>query len=167
VLSAAVRTQRSRYDACHRPIRLTVGHFHRRSAADHGYWWQVCSPLLVLVLVVVTFQQVGDAQNDIVSRQRLAGFRAWVLAECPVAPARRTLAPAPREARVRGDQDVPILFLGDRTPPSSRLDPPSSRRPDQRPPGTRSFGATVTSTALVFAKGTAVTAEDVHNAQAM
>ena len=33
----------------------------------------------------------------------LAGFRAWVLAECPVAPARRTPAPAPQEARVRGE----------------------------------------------------------------
>ena len=33
----------------------------------------------------------------------LAGFRAWVLAECPVAPARRTPAPAPQAARVRGE----------------------------------------------------------------
>jgi hypothetical protein len=33
----------------------------------------------------------------------LAGFRAWVLAECPVAPARRTPAPAPQGARVRGE----------------------------------------------------------------
>jgi hypothetical protein len=33
----------------------------------------------------------------------LAGFRGWVLAECPVAPARRTPAPAPQEARVRGE----------------------------------------------------------------
>jgi hypothetical protein len=33
----------------------------------------------------------------------LAGFRAWVLTECPVAPARRTPAPAPQEARARGE----------------------------------------------------------------
>ncbi len=36
----------------------------------------------------------------------LAGFRAWVLAECPVAPARRAPAPAnlsPHVAKVRGE----------------------------------------------------------------
>jgi hypothetical protein len=34
----------------------------------------------------------------------LAGFRAWVLAECPVAPARRTpAAPSPHMARIRGE----------------------------------------------------------------
>jgi hypothetical protein len=36
----------------------------------------------------------------------LAGFRAWVLAECPVAPARRTTAaahPPPHVAKVRGE----------------------------------------------------------------
>jgi hypothetical protein len=33
----------------------------------------------------------------------LAGFRAWVLAECPLAPARRTAAPAPHGAGVRGE----------------------------------------------------------------
>ena len=34
----------------------------------------------------------------------LAGFRAWVLAECPVAPAPRTLAaPSPHVAKVRGE----------------------------------------------------------------
>jgi peptide/nickel transport system permease protein len=36
----------------------------------NGYWWQVYSPLVVLVLVVVAFRQVGDALNDIVSGQR-------------------------------------------------------------------------------------------------
>jgi hypothetical protein len=30
----------------------------------------------------------------------LAGFRAWVLAECPLAPARRTAAPAPHGAKI-------------------------------------------------------------------
>ncbi|MGD0065725.1 MAG: ABC transporter permease [Streptosporangiaceae bacterium] len=36
----------------------------------NGYWWQVYPPLVVLVLVVVAFRQVGDALNDIVSGQR-------------------------------------------------------------------------------------------------
>jgi peptide/nickel transport system permease protein len=35
----------------------------------NGYWWQVYPPLIVLVLVVVAFRQVGDALNDIVSGQ--------------------------------------------------------------------------------------------------
>jgi peptide/nickel transport system permease protein len=33
----------------------------------NGYWWQVYPPLIVLVVVVVAFRQVGDALNDIVS----------------------------------------------------------------------------------------------------
>src|ERR1700685_2791311 len=36
----------------------------------NGYWWQVYPPLIVLVLIVVAFRQVGDALNDIVSGQR-------------------------------------------------------------------------------------------------
>jgi peptide/nickel transport system permease protein len=36
----------------------------------NGYWWQVYPPLIVLVLVVVAFRQVGDALNDIVRGQR-------------------------------------------------------------------------------------------------
>jgi peptide/nickel transport system permease protein len=36
----------------------------------NGYWWQVYPPLVVLVLVVVAFRQIGDALNDIVSGQR-------------------------------------------------------------------------------------------------
>jgi peptide/nickel transport system permease protein len=36
----------------------------------NGYWWQVYPPLIVLVLVVVAFRQVGDALNDIVSGHR-------------------------------------------------------------------------------------------------
>jgi len=35
----------------------------------------VYSPLVVLVLVVVAFRQVGDALNDIVSGQRTAAVR--------------------------------------------------------------------------------------------
>ena len=41
----------------------------------NGYWWQVYPPLIVLVLVVVAFRQVGDALNDIVSGQRTDGTR--------------------------------------------------------------------------------------------
>jgi peptide/nickel transport system permease protein len=36
----------------------------------NGYWWQVYPPLIVLVLIVVAFRQVGDALNDIVSGHR-------------------------------------------------------------------------------------------------
>jgi peptide/nickel transport system permease protein len=35
----------------------------------NGYWWQVYPPLIVLVLVVLAFRQIGDALNDIVSGQ--------------------------------------------------------------------------------------------------
>jgi peptide/nickel transport system permease protein len=41
----------------------------------NGYWWQVYPPLIVLVLVVVAFRQVGDALNDIVSGQRTGAGR--------------------------------------------------------------------------------------------
>jgi peptide/nickel transport system permease protein len=41
----------------------------------NGYWWQVYPPLIVLVLVVVAFRQVGDALNDIVSGQRTGVLR--------------------------------------------------------------------------------------------
>ncbi len=33
----------------------------------NGYWWQVYPPLILLVLVVIAFRQIGDALNDIVS----------------------------------------------------------------------------------------------------
>jgi peptide/nickel transport system permease protein len=41
----------------------------------NGYWWQVYPPLIVLVLVVVAFRQVGDALNDIVSGHRTDAIR--------------------------------------------------------------------------------------------
>jgi len=41
----------------------------------NGYWWQVYPPLIVLVLLVVAFRQVGDALNDIVSGQRTGALR--------------------------------------------------------------------------------------------
>ena len=41
----------------------------------NGYWWQVYPPLIVLVLVVVAFRQIGDALNDIVSGQRTGATR--------------------------------------------------------------------------------------------
>jgi peptide/nickel transport system permease protein len=33
----------------------------------NGYWWQVYPPLIVLVIVVIAFRQIGDALNDIVN----------------------------------------------------------------------------------------------------
>jgi peptide/nickel transport system permease protein len=33
----------------------------------NGFWWQVYTPLIVLVLIIVAFRQIGDALNDIVS----------------------------------------------------------------------------------------------------
>jgi len=41
----------------------------------NGYWWQVYPPLIVLVIVVVSFRQVGDALNDIVSGNRTSPVR--------------------------------------------------------------------------------------------
>jgi peptide/nickel transport system permease protein len=41
----------------------------------NGYWWQVYPPLIVLVIVVVAFRQVGDALNDIVSGNRTSPVR--------------------------------------------------------------------------------------------
>ena len=42
----------------------------------------------------------------------LAGFRAWVLEECPAAPGRRALSPSPGPGRgdgpAEGDQDRPV-----------------------------------------------------------
>ena len=46
----------------------------------------------------------------------LAGFRAWVLAECPVAPGRRGARAAPEE----GDQDGQVPGSGHRTARASR-----------------------------------------------
>ena len=70
----------------------------------------------------------------------LAGFRAWVLAECPVAPGRRAQAPGPASAPgpAEGDQDGPVPGPGHRTARVFRLHPARRRRRDQRrprPPG--------------------------------
>ena len=62
----------------------------------------------------------------------LAGFRAWVLAECPVAPGRRQ---APRAAPEEGDQDGPVPGSGHRTARAFRPTPAQPRRLDQRRPG--------------------------------
>ena len=62
----------------------------------------------------------------------LAGFRAWVLAECPVAPA---VGRAARGAPEEGDQDRQVPGSGHRTARASRPDPAPPRRRDQRRPG--------------------------------
>jgi peptide/nickel transport system permease protein len=41
----------------------------------NGYWWQVYPALIVLVIVVVAFRQLGDALNDIVSGNRASAVR--------------------------------------------------------------------------------------------
>ena len=71
----------------------------------------------------------------------LAGFRAWVVGECPVAPGRRGprvragRPAAPGRGRGEGDQDGPVPVLGDRTAWVSRLHPARPRRRDRRHPG--------------------------------
>ena len=64
----------------------------------------------------------------------LAGFRAWVLEECPVAPGRRAPArprrrpgpagPGEGDGPAEGDQDRPVPCSGHRTARASRLHPP-------------------------------------------
>ena len=76
----------------------------------------------------------------------LAGFRAWVLEECPVAPGRRAPrpppAPPPRPGRphrggrgpAEGDQDRPVPFFGHRTA-RALASVPLDASPDRRRPG--------------------------------
>jgi peptide/nickel transport system permease protein len=52
----------------------------------NGYWWQVYPPLIVLVIVVVAFRQLGDALNDIVSGNRTSGARRRVARKRSVIP---------------------------------------------------------------------------------
>ena len=65
----------------------------------------------------------------------LAGFRAWVLQECPVAPGRRApTAPAdPRTAPEEGDQDRPVPRSGHRTAWATRLRFPCTASPGSAP----------------------------------
>ena len=65
----------------------------------------------------------------------LAGFRGWVLAECPVAPGRRAPAPGPAPAPpAEGDEDDPVPGPAHRTARVPRLYPARCRRRDQRRP---------------------------------
>ena len=65
-------------------------------------------------------------------KSTLAGFRAWVLAECPVAPGRRAPAASPPQAAPSPhsgqgparDEDGPLPFFGRRTERPTRLHPP-------------------------------------------
>ena len=70
----------------------------------------------------------------------LAGFRAWVLEECPVAPGRRRPAgcpagPSGSAAPAAGDQDRPVPGPSHRTARPARRDPAGPRRHDLRRPG--------------------------------
>ena len=60
----------------------------------------------------------------------LAGFRTWVLAECPVAPG----PPGARAAPEEGDQDGQVPASGHRTARVSRPTPAQPRRRNQRRP---------------------------------
>jgi len=67
----------------------------------------------------------------------LAGFRTWVVGECPVVPGPRVRAgrsAVPGRGRGEGDQDGPVPVLGDRTARVSRLDSARCRRRDRRHP---------------------------------
>ena len=60
----------------------------------------------------------------------LAGFRAWVLDQCPVAPGRRAPQPGrPRTAPEEGDQDRPVPGSGHRTAWASRRAFPCTASP--------------------------------------
>ena len=76
----------------------------------------------------------------------LAGFRAWVLEECPVAPGRHAPRPGPaatpgpprpgeEDGPGESDQDRPLPGSSHRTEWASRLDPPRRHRPDRLGPG--------------------------------
>ena len=104
------------------------------AAAQAG---QEATPLAVLGGLILWLLRLALAPAS-----TLAGFRAWVLEECPVAPGRRAAPPPARPARARagdgpaeGDQDRPVPLPGHRTARPSRLHPAGSRRPDQRRPG--------------------------------
>ena len=72
----------------------------------------------------------------------LAGFRAWVLEQCPVAPGRRAALPSrsgpagpgPGDGPEEGDQDRPVPGFGHRTARPSRRHSPFSRRRTSAPP---------------------------------
>ena len=59
---------------------------------------ETATPLAILGALILWLLRLVLAPKS-----TLAGFRAWVLAECPVAPARRASAPSPHGARVRSE----------------------------------------------------------------
>ena len=104
---------------------------HQQLAAD------AATPLAILGGLILWLLRLALAPVS-----TLAGFRAWVLEECPVAPGRRRLAicrgpagPGRGDGPAEGDQDRPVPFPGHRTARASRLHPAGSRRLDQRRPG--------------------------------
>ena len=90
-------------------------HLNTALAADQA------TPLAILGGLILWLLRLALAPAS-----TLAGFRAWVLAECPVAPGRRAARPAgpAHRASVEGDQDRPVPFFGRRTTRPARLHPP-------------------------------------------
>ena len=110
-------------------------HLDRPLAAD------AATPLAVLGGLILWLLRLTMAPAS-----TLAGFRAWVLEECPVAPGRRAPRPAPpptpgpprpgeEDGPGESDQDRPVPGSSHRTAWVSRLDPPRrrSRRDRARP----------------------------------
>ena len=81
------------------------------------------TPLAVVGGLILWLLRLALAPASTVS-----GFRAWVLAECPVAPGRRAPRPAPgpgtADGPAEGDQDRPVPFFGRRTERPACLHPP-------------------------------------------
>ena len=84
------------------------------------------TPLAVVGGLILWLLRLALAPASTVS-----GFRAWVLAECPVAPGRRAPRPSPgrpgrgtADGPAEGDQDRPVPFFGRRTERPACLHPP-------------------------------------------
>ena len=126
----------------HAPGRLCPGqrHPHRASSApwpspdarhlSTAFASDTATPLAIIGALIMWLLRLALAPAS-----TLAGFRAWVLEECPVAPGRRApaVSPAspprpgasPRLAKAAArDEDSPVPPAGHRTARPSRLHPP-------------------------------------------
>jgi hypothetical protein len=98
-------------------------HLARTLAAEDA------TPLAIVAGLILWLLRLAPAST-------LAGFRAWVLAECPVAPGRRAPRPAPAPQTVPRKATKTARFLSDqenRCPAPEVLQQPRHRtRPDRR-----------------------------------